>query len=202
MDGSLIARALMDPDPRVQDTGGIDLVRGLQQRYGRSQSLLGGCSPDLTTEDLLARVVEKVVTCIDQYEERGRFWAWVHSIVLNEARDLRRESPEFPRTSMVAANAPFLCAVHEMLTHTGSATHLRRIRKAFRSLSRRDQLLLQRTARRWPEKPPDRVIARGLRMPEPLIRRYRYVAVRRFKHALQRVSGKRALGTAEEPRLP
>ena len=202
MDGGAIARALKSPDPASRRAGAMALIRALEQRYGRSQYLLDGCSRSLTLDDLLARVLEKVVTCIDQYEERGAFWGWVHRILTNEACDLRRQHPEFP-PSVVTANAPLLCAVHQMLSRTGSATHLGRMREAFRGLSRRDQLLLKHTARRWPEKPPDRVIAARLAIPVTRVRGYRYVAIQRLRQAVEKVRGKRdTLGTAEESRLP
>ena len=203
MDGSAIARALKSADPASRRVGAVELIGALEERYGRSHYLLKGCSRSLTLDDLLARVLEKVVTCIDQYEERGTFWGWVHRIVLNEACDLRRQDPEFPPPPVITANAPLLCAVHQMLTRTGSAKQLGRMRAAFRCLSRRDQLLLKHTARRWPEKPSDRVIAARLEIPETLVRGYRYVAIHRLRHALEKLRGRKdALGTAEEPRQP
>ena len=83
------------------ESGARRLVAEYGNRLYAAALLL--CKNDHDAEELVFRTFERAISCIEQYEPRGDFFAWLYVIMLNFRRmDLRRREPDLISVGTVA----------------------------------------------------------------------------------------------------
>lgn len=94
-------REIWDELKMNRESGARKLVAEYGNRLYAASRLV--CANAHDAEELVFRTFERAVACIDQYEPKGSFFAWLYVIMLNFRRmDLRRQRPEIVPVGMTS----------------------------------------------------------------------------------------------------